>query len=117
VVEVEKTVTVEGTQRKERKSQKEGRGVMLFVNGDLYNGEWHDNKMHGRGTYYFNMENCIYSGEFKEGELTGRGFIFYSDSQDFYMGEVQKGRYHGKGLIYRKADDRWELNEYKDDHK
>lgn len=30
------------------------------------------------------------------------------------MGEVLKGKYHGKGLYYRKENNLWELNEYKD---
>lgn len=30
------------------------------------------------------------------------------------MGEVEKGKYNGKGLFYRKENNSWELNEYKD---
>ena len=59
---------------------REGKGVQLFANGDLYNGDWKDDKMQGKGGYYFMLENCFYKGEFKQGELTGRGIFFYSDT-------------------------------------
>jgi hypothetical protein len=56
----------------------------------------------------------VYKGAFRDGQLTGRGIFFYCDSQDFYMGEVDDGKYHGKGLIYRKENDTWEFNLYKE---
>jgi hypothetical protein len=59
---------------------KQGKGVQLFTNGDLYNGDWVNNKMHGQGGYYFTAENWFYKGDFRDGELTGRGVFFYSDS-------------------------------------
>jgi len=30
------------------------------------------------------------------------------------MGEVKQGKMHGKGLYYRKEENVWELNEYKE---
>lgn len=47
-------------------------------NGDMYNGDWAENKMHGKGSLYFSNENYFYKGEFRLGELTGRGVFFYS---------------------------------------
>lgn len=67
---------------------KEGKGVQLFLNGDLYNGDWLQNKMHGIGSYFYTDGNYFYRGNFEKGEMTGRGLFFYSDNQDFYIGEV-----------------------------
>jgi len=50
------------------------------MNGDFYNGDWMEGKMHGHGGYYYQFDNYFYKGEFQEGELTGRGVIFYSDT-------------------------------------
>mmetsp|Transcript_47420 Transcript_47420/g.34705 ORF Transcript_47420/g.34705 Transcript_47420/m.34705 type:complete len:89 (+) Transcript_47420:104-370(+) len=46
---IEKDVAVkEGeTQTTKKKKVKEGKGVQLFANGDLYNGDWLNGKMHG----------------------------------------------------------------------
>lgn len=33
--------------------QKHGKGVQLFMSGDLYNGDWEADQMHGHGGYYF----------------------------------------------------------------
>lgn len=32
-------------------NQKAGAGVMAFANGDVYDGEWEGDAMHGAGTY------------------------------------------------------------------
>lgn len=96
---------------------KQGKGAMLFANGDFYNGDWEKDHMHGVGTYYYSNDNYFYSGAFRESEQLGRGLYFYSDSQDFYMGEVFKGQYHGKGLFYNHEADAWELCLYKDGDK
>eukprot|EP00347_Sterkiella_histriomuscorum_P016427 403353219 len=91
---------------------KHGFGVKLFSNGDLYNGEWKDNKMHGRGGFYFQQDNYFFKGDFYEGQISGRGIFFYSETQDFYLGEVKEGKCHGKGLYYTHENETWELNEY-----
>lgn len=107
----EKEVEKDGGQKQATKV-KQGKGCFLFNSGDFYNGDWADNKMHGKGTYYCDKENIFYSGEFKENERTGRGVYYYSDSQNFFLGEVVKGEYQGKGLFYNRETDSWELNNY-----
>jgi len=41
-----------------------GKGVQLFLNGDLYNGDWYHGKMEGKGGYYYSFENYFYKGDF-----------------------------------------------------
>ena len=100
----------------EKKIQKvkQGKGVQLFLSGDLYNGDWEDNKMHGLGGFYFQQDNKFYKGEFRDDKISGRGVFFFSDSQDFYMGEVEDGKFHGKGLFYSKGSNQWELGVYEE---
>ena len=43
--------------------QKHGKGIYYYSNGDVYVGEWLNDKFHGKGVYIFNM------GERYEGDL------------------------------------------------
>jgi hypothetical protein len=49
------TVTEQKTPTPIKKIEKvkHGKGVQMFSNGDLYNGDWNEGKMHGAGGYYF----------------------------------------------------------------
>ena len=57
-------------------------------------------------------ENCFFKGDIKDNKISGRGVFFYVDSQNFYLGEVNDGRYHGKGLYYTHSSESWVLNDY-----
>ena len=46
----------------------EGRGIMIFENGEYYIGEFKDNKMHGKGTLYYKIKKIKYKGEFINGK-------------------------------------------------
>ena len=49
-----------------------GRGVMVFGNGRSYEGEFKDNKWHGRGVMVWaNGDEC--EGDWREGRLLGLG--------------------------------------------
>ena len=43
-----------------------------FLNGDKYDGEWKDGKMHGKGVYtYINGDQ--YEGEYSDNVINGSG--------------------------------------------
>lgn len=50
----------------------DGFGVMIFSNGDRYEGYFRDDKRHGYGKYFW-ADGKTYEGEHKEGKRTGRG--------------------------------------------
>lgn len=56
------------------RNQKAGVGVMTFANGDVYEGEWQEDTMHGRGTY-----RCVgpnpFLAAFKQPQLVTTGFL------------------------------------------
>ena len=81
--------------------KKHGRGVYRFASGAVYEGEWKDDKKHGRGTFRF-ADGRVYEGEFKDGKYHGRG-VFRSADGDVYEGEYQDGKKHGRG-VSRSAD-------------
>ena len=72
----------------------------ILDNGDIYVGEWRNNKRDGEGTYTF-ADGNKYTGEFKNGQSHGEGtFIFGPNSEwagDKYVGEFKLDKFHGEG--------------------
>ena len=56
--------------------QKEGHGIYTWIHGDRFNGNWHQDKMCNFGVYNFS-NGSIYEGEFFDGEIQGRGKLLY----------------------------------------
>lgn len=62
-----------------------GKGVRSWADGDVYDGEWKDDKMHGKGERrYANGE--VYDGEWKDDERNGKGVLRWTNG-DVYDGE------------------------------
>jgi len=77
-----------------RDGKKNGRGVLVWADGDRYDGEWKDSKMHGRGK--FSDENGVYEGEYRDGKKNGSGVLVWADG-DRYEGEWKDSKTHGRG--------------------
>ncbi len=78
-------------------NKRNGQGIATFTNGDKYVGEWKDNKRNGQGIATFANGN-IYEGEFKNGEYHGQGIIIFK-SGNKYAGEFKNSKRHGKGTF------------------
>ena len=66
--------------------KKDGKGTLVWVNGERYEGDWKRNNRHGNGTYFFpngDYEVASYVNDKKEGHAT-----YYSSD-----GSVWKGSY------------------------
>lgn len=81
--------------------KKNGRGVMQFANGNLYDGEWKDDDRHGKGVHYWKdfskYHGDRYDGEWVEGKFNGKG-VYYFASGNKYDGELKNDKRHGKGV-------------------
>jgi hypothetical protein len=55
-----------------RGGQRSGRGTMVFLNGNRYDGEWADDKLNGHGTFVFANGNR-YEGQFRDARPNGYG--------------------------------------------
>jgi len=53
-------------------------GLTRFPNGDVYEGEFLDGRMHGYGNYRFS-DGSKYEGEYQRGERHGRGKMTWPD--------------------------------------
>ena len=75
-----------------KNGMRDGVGMMVFPNKDVYEGEWAENKMHGEGTYTYNSKNKageqpdIYSGAFVDGKKSGAGRYEFGADQSMFVG-------------------------------
>ena len=51
-----------------------GKGFLFYADGDRYEGEWKDGRMHGKGSYYYGNGDK-YEGEWKEDKRHGKGVV------------------------------------------
>jgi hypothetical protein len=65
-----------------------------FESGDVYDGEWKNNKKHGEGYYLF-ATGDEYSGEWKNDSFY-KGTLTYADGR-IYHGEFKNNLRHGQG--------------------
>ena len=79
--------------------QMNGKGMIVYKNGDLYQGEFLNNKFHGEGEYFWKDSSSSVKGKFSDGEL--EGFAIYNASDD----QVWEGKFYAKqgatGLSFR----------------
>lgn len=109
-----------------QKNVKSSEGLMRYANGNIYIGNWNNDKRHGLGklTYPDGVQSLygiwnsdkfsgrgkvvkyqegnkvltVYEGQFMDGELTGEGVM--TDSLGiYYKGEFVNGQMHGAGEL------------------
>ena len=74
-----------------------GRGTLTWADGRRYHGEWSEDKMHGRGTYTW-PDGGRYDGECRADKRHGRGTQTWADGGR-YDGEWSEGNRHGFGTL------------------
>lgn len=80
---------------------RDGRGVCLYSNGTLYEGEWKRNKEHGIGTLMSSdRKRIIYKGEWERGRMHGQGTYYYSHDNPLYMRRNEEKDGSGGGSRY-----------------
>lgn len=70
---------------------KTGFGKMIFPNGDIYEGEWLEDKIHGEGSYTYKKSGDIYSGSWSNGKKCGQGRYEYAADSSQLVGEWVDG--------------------------
>ena len=70
---------------------------LAFPNGNHYQGEWHEGKPSGFGTYVW-KDGSRYAGQFRAGELHGTGTKTWASGKQ-YAGEWSHSTYHGHGEL------------------
>ncbi len=78
-----------------------GKGKCTFADGSIYEGDWQDNKLHGKGKRTF-AGGSIYEGDWQDNKFHGKGTYTFADGEK-YEGDWQDDKKHGKGT-YTLAD-------------
>lgn len=107
----------------------DGKGKMIYIKGDTYDGEWKDGVRNGYGIYTWNG-GAKYEGDYVNGVREGTGkYLNYVDpdgrfSGD-YHGEFKNNQFEGEGVFYFtngekfmgifKANQRWSGTQYNAD--
>jgi hypothetical protein len=86
--------------------KREGRGICLYSNSNLYEGEWRRDKEHGYGKLMTSdRRQIIYEGEWERGKIQGNGTYYYGSSNPAnpgsrYIGEFRESLRNGTGRYY-----------------
>ena len=86
------------------------KGKIYHADGDIYEGEWLDDKANGEGKYI--RKGLIYEGQWKNDRQNGHG-IEKLDDGSYYEGDFVNGKKEGKGK-YVWADGSSYIGEFKD---
>jgi hypothetical protein len=68
-----------------------------YSNGDVYNGEWHDDHKRGQGTYTYACQDR-YEGAFLDDTFHGQGVFVYANGEQL-VGTWVKDNAHGQMLF------------------
>jgi hypothetical protein len=74
-----------------------GRGKFTWPNGDVYDGDWSNDKPNGMGIYTFKDSGARYIGMMKDGKRHGYGTYIFKDNSK-YEGEWRHDSRCGKGV-------------------
>ncbi|XP_071389731.1 MORN repeat-containing protein 2 [Centroberyx affinis] len=74
-----------------------GTGKQITASGIIYTGEWHEDKMNGRGTLQ-HPSGAVYEGDFKDNMYHGTGTYTFADASE-YTGNFCKNRLEGDGAF------------------
>jgi hypothetical protein len=85
---------------------KEGTGVLQYVNGEKYEGQWKANFAHGQGTLTY-ADNDKYVGNWREGKKNGMGELYYVNG-DKFRGDWEDDKACGIGLLEYANGDTYE---------
>ena len=80
------------------KGEEEGRGTMVYANGNMHAGDWKAGVKEGQGTFSFATSNK-FVGEFRSGKMEGQG-TFYGAKGDKHVGEYKADTKEDHGTYY-----------------
>ena len=80
-----------------------GKGRLISVNGDYYEGDFYDGSIQGQGKFYNKKEKYTYIGKFVNNKFEGEGEIKYENNDElnvnYYKGFFKNGLREGEGKL------------------
>ena len=80
--------------------EKEGRGILIYKNGDYRIGYFHKDLQVEKGIFFLKEEESFYEGNFKNNNQEGYGELYWND-KEYFFGEFIDSEMH-KGTFYYK---------------
>ena len=80
-------------------NKRDGQGVCRWEDGNVYDGEWREDKRHGRGKFLIGETGDEYVGEWKHGKADGYGVMTWVLGTR-YEGLWRENRRNGFGTFY-----------------
>jgi hypothetical protein len=83
---------------------KVGLGKMVYFNGDLYEGNWENDKRNGKGRHEYGKDGAVgvYVGEFVDDKRNGRGRFFDAVKQEIFEGDWNVDKRSGEGTLVKR---------------
>lgn len=81
-----------------------GKGVYK-LDGNEYEGDWVDDKMHGQGNFRF-MGGSVYNGNFDDNKFHGQGKYIWEHGA-YYIGAWENNKMHGDGMFVDSTGRQW----------
>lgn len=89
--------------------KRSGTGRLIDVSGNVYIGEFKDNRRHGQGTFFDVEENSMFVGTFDKGYKEGFGKLTFVDGS-YFEGNYYCGLRSGQGLDFRSVSHYYQGN-------
>ena len=89
-----------------KNGKKEGKGKLIFEEGDIYEGDFSEDKFNGEGCFKW-KDGREYKGIWKDNQMNGKG-IFIWDKNTWYEGNYKDNRREGFGVYHFNKDDYFE---------
>jgi hypothetical protein len=86
---------------------KNGAGMLTLPNGDIYEGDFKDCELIGKGKIIY-QNGDIYQGDVLKGVASGRGTYTWAKRGESYSGTFRNGSIHGKGVYTFRNGDQYE---------
>ena len=77
--------------------QRDGRGKYCFATGDVYNGHYKEDKKHGKGRFTW-ADGSSYDGDWAGNQMHGKGIFTFANGNK-YNGHYKNNKQHGKGVF------------------
>ncbi len=75
--------------------QRNGEGVMTYLNKDVYSGQWKNGKKHGQGTYIFFETGMKFVGKWGSGQIANGEWRYPNGTK--FTGQFDNNKPKGKG--------------------
>ena len=86
-------------------NETKARWKQTYVNGDWYEGDWVNDKRHGKGNRFYENGNLKYEGDWVNDRSEGKGKEYYENGGLEYEGDWMSDNREGKGKQYYKNGD------------